>query len=62
MSSVRVLHGALCQQMVDEQRNRLQQMLLRKLRGGADKKSLRKTSVVQKAAKFGEGGGLAPDF
>lgn len=31
MSSVRVLHGALCLQMVNEQRNSLQQMLLRKL-------------------------------
>lgn len=57
MSSVRVLHGALCLQMVDEQRNSLQQMLLRKLReGGQTRRSLRNTSVVvQKAAKFGGG-------
>lgn len=32
MSGVRVLHGALCLEVVNQQRNSLQQMLLWKLR------------------------------
>lgn len=59
MSSVRVLHRALRLQVVNEQRNRLQQMLLWKLGGG--EKSLRDTSAAARKADALRVR-LAPDF
>lgn len=57
MSSVRVLHGALGLQMVDEQRNSLQQVLLRKLREDRKRASLTHLMLSKKPASSRVGGG-----
>lgn len=57
MSSVRVLHGALGLQMVDEQRNSLQQVLLRKLREDRKRASVTHLMLSKKPASSRVGGG-----